>query len=216
MKRVVIAFILGVIIFPLAAQDLQGNDDAPREDALELYRKRQYERAIEVCREELKLYTDDQVNKKLDSYTVMCWSMMRLKQYDEVIKNGKEALSVFRYDQRIIETVGEAYFYKGDNLNALEYFEKYAVLNPTGQFIENCYYFMGEIYIRLGEFAHADIALSTALYHSPNVAGWWSRLGYAKEMGEDKEGALAAYKQAVELQPNQEAALSGLERLQNS
>jgi tetratricopeptide (TPR) repeat protein len=210
MRKIIMTLILAGCLFPLAAQETK------KEDALELYRNHQYERAIEVCKVELESYSDDQVNKKLDSYTVMCWSFIRLDRYDDVIKYGKEALSIFRYDQRIIETLGEAYFYKGDNLNALDYFERYAVLNPTGQWIQNSYYFMGEIYIRLGEFAHADIALSTALYYSPNVAGWWSRLGYAKEMGEDKEGALVAYKQAVELQPDYEAALSGLERLQNS
>ncbi|MDC7220740.1 MAG: hypothetical protein PQJ59_12470 [Spirochaetales bacterium] len=210
MKKLIILLALAAVFMPLAAQEEE------KEDALELYRNGQYERAIEVCQGELDIYGEDEVNKKLDSYNVMCWSFMRLGRYDDAINFGQQALSIFRYDQRVIETMGEAHFYKGENINALGYFEQYAVLNPTGQRIENAYYYMGEIYIRLGEFAHADIALSTALYHSPNVAGWWSRLGYAKEMGEDKEGALVAYKQAVELQPDNEAALSGLERLQGS
>ena len=210
MKKGLILLFFAALLLPAAAQE------AAKEDALELYRNGNYERAIEVCQGELEVYSDDQVNKILDSYTVMCWSLIRLDRYDDVIKYGREALSVFRYDQRIIETMGEAYFYKGDNLNSLDYFEQYAVLNPTGQWIQNAYYYMGEIYIRLGEFAHADIALSTALYHSPNTAGWWSRLGYAKEMEEDKDGALEAYRKAVGLQPNNEAALSGLERLQGN
>ncbi len=215
MKKAIGILFLAGLLLPLAAQNNPAGGET-REDALVLYRNRQYERAIEVCQKELEEYTEDQVNKKLDSYTVMCWSLIRLNRYDDVIKYGREALNVFRYDQRIIETLGEAYFYKGDNLSAREYFQQYAVLNPTGQWIQNAYYYMGEVYIRLGEFAHADIALSTALYHSPNTAGWWSRLGYAKEMGEDSAGALDAYRQAVKLQPDNEAALSGLERLQGN
>jgi tetratricopeptide (TPR) repeat protein len=213
MKKILLIFMLALLVISLYSQETTPGE-TPKEDALILYRNGQYERAIEVCREELKVYGPDQVNKKLDSYTVMCWSLIRLQRYDEVIKTGKEALSVFSYDQRIIETMGEAYFFKGDNLNALKYFEQYAVLNPTGQWIQNAYYYMGEIYIRLGEFAHADIAFSTAIYHSPNIAGWWSRLGYAMEMQENSEGAMEAYRQAVKLQPGQEDALLGIERLQ--
>ena len=192
--------ILTSLLIPLFSQE-GTEQDVIKEDALELYRNGQYEKAIQVCQEELKIYSSDQVNKKLDSYTVMCWSLIRLERYDEVIKYGKEALSVFSYDQRIIETLGEAYFFKGDYLSGLKYFEQYAVLNPTGQWIQHAYYYMGEIYIRLGEYAHADIAFSTALYHFPNIAGWWSRLGYALEMEENKEAALNAYNQAVKLQP---------------
>ena len=54
-------------------------------------------------------------------------------------------------------------------------------LNPTGDRIGQVYYFMGETYIRLGQYNNADIALSTALYHIPSAARWWSRLGYARE-----------------------------------
>lgn len=212
MKKWILVLSLVAVTLPLFSQDSAAG--SVKEDALVLYRNGQYERAIEVCLRELDEYAPEQVNKKLDAYTVMCWSLLRLKRYDEAIARGKEALSVFPYDQRIIETLGEAYFFKGDNLNALSYFEQYAVLNPTGQWIQNAYYYMGEIYIRLGEFAHADIAFSTALYHSPHIARWWSRLGYAMEREEDRDGAIKAYKEAVRLKPDQEDALLGLERLQ--
>jgi cytochrome c-type biogenesis protein CcmH/NrfG len=43
------------------------------------------------------------------------------------------------------------------------------------------YYYMGEIYLRLGRFGHADIAFSTALQYSSGNAKWWARLGYARE-----------------------------------
>ncbi|RLW70101.1 MAG: hypothetical protein B6D68_01265, partial [spirochete symbiont of Stewartia floridana] len=73
--------------------------------------------------------------------------------------------------------------------------------------------FMGEIFIRLEEYHHADIAITTALYHNPHVAQWWARLGYAKEQSLDTEGARTAYARALELQPSMEDARTGIERL---
>ena len=73
------------------------------------------------------------------------------------------------------------------------------VIAPTGDRIDMVYYYMGEIFIRLGEFNHADISISTALYHNPNIARWWSRLGYAREMASDYTYALDAYRKALRL-----------------
>ena len=84
MRKVFFVLLLALMLLPLTGQD------APREDALELYRNGNYERAIEVCRGELDVYSSDQVNKILDSYTVMCWSLIRLDRYDDVIRYGRK------------------------------------------------------------------------------------------------------------------------------
>ena len=73
---------------------------------------------------------------------------------------------------------------------------------------------MGEIFIRLAEYNHADIAFSTALYHSPNISLWWSRLGYAREMAEDYKHSLDAYEKALALNPNLLDADRGRSRVQ--
>jgi tetratricopeptide (TPR) repeat protein len=116
-------------------------------------------------------------------------------------------------DYRIIEILGEAHFHLGNNLEALKEFEEYAVLAPTGDRIDIVYYYMGEIFIRLGEFNHADIAFTTAVYHSPNNARWWARLGYAREMAKDYEYALEAYDQALTLNSSHSEARRGKERV---
>ena len=73
---------------------------------------------------------------------------------------------------------------------------------------------MGEIFIQQGKFSNADIALSTALYHSPNVADWWARLGYARERGQDFQWSLEAYNKALALNPNLVDAVRGRARVE--
>lgn len=202
---------LGIILLLSLCLSAQEEE---RRDALKLYQERNFQEAVEVCLQELEEYGDDQNRKRMDAYTVLCWSYMGLRQYDNVIRYGQEALGYYRYDNRIIHSLGEAYYRKGDLDQALDYFEEYTLLNPTGGGIRTAYYFIGEIYLRKGQYAHADIAFSTALYHSPNVAGWWVRLGYAREQAEDWDYAREAYQKALELQPGLADATAGLERME--
>jgi tetratricopeptide (TPR) repeat protein len=173
-------------------------------DALKLYNNGQYERAVEVCLDELEV-----MPRNMDSYSVLCWSLLRLNRYDEAQEYAEQGLEISRYDPRMVEVMGEVHYYKGNNLEALKWFEEYAVLSPTGPRIDSVYYFMGEIFIRLGEFHHADIALTTAVYHTPTVARWWARLGYSREMAEDYRHAIEAYDEARRLNPNLSDASRG-------
>ena len=75
------------------------------------------------------------------------------------------------------------------------------------------YNFLGEIYVRLKKFAHADIAFSTAVRFSPNNALWWTRLGYAREQLNETTYALQAYEQALELDKNLVDAQNGRKRV---
>ncbi len=199
-------FLLITAIFllsiPLFAQEY--------EDALVLYRNSQYEESIQVCLEELKA-----MPRRMDSYVVLGWSLLKLGRYEEALEYAQKAHSITPSDYRIIEVLGESHFYLGNNQEALGFFEEYTVLSPTGDRIEIVYYLMGEIFIRLGEYNHADIALSTALYHFPNSANWWARLGYAREMAKDYLWSLDAYEKALKLNSNQNEARRGKERVEN-
>ena len=73
------------------------------------------------------------------------------------------------------------------------------MLSGTGDRIHLAYFFLGELFIRIGEYNHADIALTTAVYHNPNTARWWARLGYAREMAKDYSHSLLAYEEALKL-----------------
>ncbi len=177
-------------------------------DALQMYRNGNYKEAEEVCISELK-----EMPKNMDSYTVLGWSLIKQQKYKEALEYGLEALKISRYDSRVIEICGEASYYLGNNIEALNYFEEYTKLVPTGGRIDVVYYYMGEIFLRLGEYHHSDIAFSTALYYSPNIARWWARLGYSREMLEDYKWALDSYDKSLKLNPSYTEALRGKNRV---
>lgn len=178
-------------------------------DALELYRKGDYQKAIEICRQEL-----EEMPNRMDAYAVLGWSLLQLQRYQEAYDSAQRALRISRYDPRMIEIVGESLFYLGKRQEALKFLEEYAAIAPTGGRIENVYFYMGEIFIQQGRYNNADIAISTALYHSPNVAHWWARLGYAREKAGDFQWSLEAYKKALALNPNLVDALRGRSRVE--
>jgi len=116
----------------------------------------------------------------------------------------------------VAEILGEIYFYQGNNNEALQYFQEYVNIAPTGSRIEQGYYFIGEIYIRMAKFRHADIALSTAVHWMPSNAAWWTRLAYARENAGDYIQAVEAYEKAIALNSQLTDARRGLDRVRQT
>ncbi|MFP4565038.1 MAG: tetratricopeptide repeat protein [Spirochaetaceae bacterium] len=180
-----------------------------RPDALELYRSRDYEAAVEVTLQEI----EDQP-RNMDAYTVLGWSLLALDRYEDALQYGLRALEVSRFDVRIIHIVAEAHYYLDNYLDALGYFEEYIAVAPTGDLVDQVYFTMGEIFLQFGEYHHADAALSTAVYLDDGRASWWSRLGFAREQAQDYDHALEAYDRALELNPDLAEAARGRERVE--
>ena len=178
-----------------------------RPDALAEYRNGNYEGAAQICRSEIGANP-----RNLEAHVVICWSLLRLNRYGEALAYANAGRELSRYDPRIIEILGEIYYHQGQNSEALQYFQEYINLAPEGQRIETVYYFVGEIYIRLGRFRHADIALSTAVHWVPGNAAWWTRLAYARENAGDLFEAVAAYERALSLNSQLADARRGLNR----
>jgi tetratricopeptide (TPR) repeat protein len=177
------------------------------QDALLEYRNGNYEAAVSICKGELRSNPNN-----LESHVVVCWSLIRMSRYEEARNYAMEGWRISRYDIRIIEILGEVNYFQGQNREALQYFQEYINLAPEGGRIEVVYYYMGEIYIRLGRPRHADIALSTAVHYVPGNAVWWSRLAYARENAGDFREAIEAYERAISLDPQLSDARRGLER----
>jgi tetratricopeptide (TPR) repeat protein len=185
-----------------------------RPDALAEYRSGNYERAVSICVDEIAVNPGN-----LESHVVICWSLIRLGRYRDAMAYAGAGRDLSRYDARIIEILGEINYYEGRNAEALQYFQEYINLAPEGQRIDMVYYFLGEIYIRLGRFRHADIALSTAVHWVPGNAAWWIRLAYARERAGDLgdlSNAVTAYEKALSLDSQLADARRGLDRVRQA
>lgn len=194
MKKVALVLLSLLLAAPVFAQ---------QPDALEAYKKGNYQAAIDICAAELQAN-----DKNVESYVVMSWALFAMGKYQESLDKANAGLKVSPYDFRLIEAQGEANFYLGRNLEALKAFEQYTVLAPTGPRIERVYSFMGEIYLQLGEYNHADIALTTAIHFAP-TAKLYERLGFARMQAKDYVYAKAAFDEALRLNPDLPEAKRG-------
>ncbi len=177
-------------------------------DALVLYNNGQYKKAIEVCEQELK-----ETPKNLDSYIVMTWALLASKQYKRTYDIAVKGRKIAHADPRLIACQAEACYYLGRNEESLRLFEDYIFYAPSGVKIPLSYYFMGEVYLRLAKYRHADIAFSTAVKLRDYNSLWWTRLGYAREQTKDYRHALEAYNKALSLNKNLLDATKGRDRV---
>ena len=206
-KKILLAALFASLLLPLAAQQ--------KEDALVLYRNGNYARAIQICEQEIVTYANNP-SRLTDSYCVLCWSLVRNRQYSEAEQRAADARKINGNDVRLIEIQAEAKFYLGKNSAAMELFQNYIATAPsTAARIGNAYYYMGEIYVRQAKYQHADIAFTASVHTEPTVDYWWTRCGYAREMAGSYQTAIDAYSKALELNPSQGDAARGRERCQS-
>lgn len=203
---------------PLPASSL-----APaKADALELYRQgrsleaagrtadaqAKYRLAIAVCDKEL-----GQDATRMDAYAVKCWCLFRLERYQEVVDIGTAGLKV-KYDPRLSETMGEAYYHLGKFDLALKNLQKYIEnVGEYGDRVSTAYFYMGETYLRLKRYSHADISYSLAVHREPSMARWWYRYGQSVEYQNDWKRAADLYSRALKLSPEMKEASAALARV---
>jgi tetratricopeptide (TPR) repeat protein len=196
-------------IFLFLVFNVQAQNRPP--DALAEYRAGNFERAVQICRTEI-----DENPNNLEAHVVICWALIRLNRYEEALSFARAGRALHRFDVRIIESLGEIYYFQGQNNEALQFFQEYASLAPEGARIEQVYYYMGEIFIRQGKFRHADIALSTAVHWMPGNAAWWVRLAYTRENAGDLSKAIEAYERALSLNAQLSDAQRGIDRIRRT
>jgi len=170
-----------------------------------------YNEAVRQCLDEISRNVATRT-----TYTVLAWTLQRQRRYSEVITWGERGLRAFPDEYRIVEIMGEAFFYLNDYARSLSYMQRYTNALPQGDRASIAFFFSGEIYRLTQKYRHADIAYTTALRFEPNLALWWYRLGTVREEVGDKAQAIDAYQQALRLNPNYNEARSGLARLQGS
>jgi tetratricopeptide (TPR) repeat protein len=211
-------FILGLwFSFFAAAQSAQ--QDKP--DALANYRlgreleargradeaSSYYAIAARICSDEIQAGAAN-----MDTYTVFTWTLQRQRKYSEVVRWGQQALRI-RDDYRIIETMGEAYFYLEDYDASLRNMQRYAQALPQGDKASVAFFFIGEIFRVKRKFMHADIAYTTAVHLERGMALWWYRLGLAREAARESVYAAQAFEQALKINPQYQEASDALKRV---
>jgi len=211
-----------LISFPAAAQS-PGGADTQALSPMDNYRRGRdmevlnrineantyYNEAIRQCLEEISGNTASR-----NTYTVLTWTLQRQKRYPEVISWGERGLRIFPDEYRIVEIMGEAFFYLDDYKRSLAYMQRYTNALPNGDRVSVAYFFSGEIYRLTQKYLHADIAYTAALRLEPNLALWWYRLGSVREELGDKNHAIEAYQQVLRINPNHNDARNRLAKLQ--
>ncbi|MDR2630759.1 MAG: tetratricopeptide repeat protein [Spirochaetaceae bacterium] len=170
--------------------------------------ERYYAEAVRICMDEISGNT-----ATMDTYTALTWTLRRQRKFAEVINWGEQALRINANEYRIIETMGEAYFYLDDYPRSLNFMQRYVNSLPHGEQAPMAYFFIGEIFRLQRKFRHADIAYTTALQLAPGMSLWWYRLGLVREASGDYIPAIQAYEQALRLNPDYPEASEGLERV---
>jgi len=166
-----------------------------------------YNEAIRICVDDISRNTANR-----DTYTALTWTLQRQKRYQDVITWGELGLRLYSDEYRIMETMGEAYFYLDNWNESIRYMQRFANSVPQGERTSVAYFFIGEIYRYRGFYHHADIAYSTAVRLEPNVALWWYRLGSVREAVGDFPQAATAFERALRINPDYQEAEIGLAR----
>jgi tetratricopeptide (TPR) repeat protein len=167
-----------------------------------------YNEAVRICSAEISGNRGTR-----DSYTVLTWALQRQRKYGEVVNWGNRGLRLYPDDYRIMETMGEAYFYLGNYEASLGYMQRYVNGLPQGERAATAYFFVGEIFRLQEKFLRADIAYTTAVRLEPGLALWWYRLGSVREASGDYAPARDAYERALRLNPAYREADEGLNRV---
>ena len=177
-------------------------------DALVLFREHRYRESVRVCLNEI-----NRTPQNIDSYVVLTWALLADGQYQEAAHWIAKGRSISQYDPRLIESHAQALYHLGKNEESLHLFEDYIAYAPNGSKLNDVYYHIGELYLRMGKYRHADIAFSTAVRLDRLNGIWWTRLAYSREQAKEYRAALEAYATALELNKNSVDAQKGYERV---
>jgi tetratricopeptide (TPR) repeat protein len=167
-----------------------------------------YREAVRICGDEIA-----QNRATRDSYTILAWVLRRQEKFADVITWGERGLRLYGDEYRIVEIMGEAYFYLDDYENCLRFMQRYVNALPQGDRASVAYFFIGEIYRLQKKFRRADIAYSTAVRLEPGLPLWWYRLGTVRESAGDLAPAAEAFERALRLNPDYREAADALGRL---
>lgn len=184
----------------------------PLEEATSLsstfYNEGKYGEAIVECEKEIANNANN-----IDSYITLTSSYIAMKDYAKAYTASQRGRKVQQYHPRLIEMQAISCYHLGRNIESLNLLQTYLSYTSQEKDVSEIYYYMGEIYLRLSQYHHADIALSTAVSIRPSEVSWWTRLGYVREKSKTYKYSLEAYQKALSFDANYFDALEGKKRV---
>ncbi len=227
MKSILWLLVILWAVFPLAAQEDPApvNPEEPtpavvkpksgKPDAVKEFKAENYEQAIAICLNEIKETPGNRY-----SYIVLGWALIAQGKYSEAFDYTRLGIDRTGSDKNLIENAEEsltklyAWFYnQGRYDDALPIIQRFISYLPGSSKIPTAYALLGDIYLKKAQYIYADVALSYALRSNPNAFEWWLGAGLAREKFGDYKSALAAYTEALKLDPVHQEALRGRDRM---
>ena len=173
-----------------------------------LYHEGKYNEAVVECEKEIASNANN-----IDSYITLTLVYIAMKDYAKAYNTSQRGRKVQQYHPRLIEMQAISCYHLGRNIESLNLLQTYLSYTSQEKDVSEVYYYMGEIYLRLSQYHHADIALSTAVSIRPFEISWWARLGYVREKSKTYKYSLEAYNKALSFDNNYFDALEGRKRV---
>ncbi|WNZ73669.1 tetratricopeptide repeat protein [Borreliella garinii] len=182
-----------------------------KEDSLLLYREGKFKEAISNTLEEIRLNPNN-----LDARTILIWSLIAIGEYKRAEKEAVVGLGIKKYDIRIIQALGEAYFFQKNYENALKYFQEYISLDSKGARIIKVYNLIADSFYELKRYNEADFAYEHALRFAPNNQNLLIKLARSRINANNKILAEEALIKLLTISPNNLEAKNLLEELKKN
>ncbi|ASQ29299.1 hypothetical protein CDQ96_02660 [Borrelia miyamotoi] len=204
------SFYLKIIIMLLSGSNLI-NAEEEKEDSLLLYRQGKFQEAIRNTQEELKYKP-----KNLDARSILIWSLIATGEYKRAELESIKGLEINKHDPRIIQALGEAYFFQGQYNNAIKYFQKYISFGSNGTRIVKVYILIADSFYKLERYNEADFAYENALRFLPNNQNILLKLAKSRLNAQNKILAKDTLIKLLTLNPNHLEAKKLLEKIEKS
>ncbi len=200
---------------PAADNQPSPKPKAEKPDAVKAWQEKRYDDAIAICQNEIKETPDNR-----DSYIVLGWSLRDAGRYSDAFDAAKLGIDRTGSSSELLK-IAEASLVKlytwlydqGRNDDAVSRIMQFIGYLPNSASVPSAYALLGAIYLKKGQYIFADTALSYALHANAAVFEWWASAGMARENYGDYKSALAAYTEALKLNPNDPEALRGRDRV---
>ena len=168
------------------------------------------------------------LNPRLQSAHFYLGQVLREQaRYDDAINEFRAALALNRADADTLFELGKTFALNGNNDDASQALDVALAFVPD---FKEAYAETEKLALTMGDQAKADYAramlmvldgkasdavpiLRSAAEQGGNAHYYWA-LGYALEQTQDREGAMAAYQKAVDINPGEQMAAESLRRMQ--